>query len=71
MDEEIKTQRKQWHQPGLIVLVRGTPEEAVLQFCKAGPATGGKSGSNNNEGPGCGYNTHGTCTASCLNNLRS
>jgi hypothetical protein len=34
MDEKIKTQRKQWQKPELIVLVRSKPEEAVLSTCK-------------------------------------
>jgi hypothetical protein len=34
MDEEIKTQRKQWQKPELIVLVRSKPEEAILLGCK-------------------------------------
>jgi hypothetical protein len=34
MDEKIKTQRKQWQKPELIVLVRSKPEEAVLSQCK-------------------------------------
>jgi len=34
MDEEIKTQRKQWQKPELVVLVRSKPEEAVLAGCK-------------------------------------
>jgi hypothetical protein len=43
MDEEIKTQRKQWQKPELVVLVRSKPEEAVLASCKlntAGPTLG-------------------------------
>jgi len=27
-------EKKQWHKPALIVLVRHKPEEAVLQVCK-------------------------------------
>ncbi len=42
MDEEIKTKKKQWQKPELIVLVRSKPEEAVLGACKfvgtAGPS---------------------------------
>ena len=34
MDKKIKTQRKQWQKPELIVLVRSKPEEAVLLACK-------------------------------------
>ena len=34
--------KKEWGQPKLIILVRGRPEESVLDFCKAwsggGPA---------------------------------
>jgi hypothetical protein len=72
MDEEIKAQKKQWHQPELIVLVRGRPEEAVLTGCRAGPGTGGSciggTSSNNCQGPGCGYNG---CAASCSGNQKS
>lgn len=68
MDKEIKTQKKQWHQPELVVLVRGTPEEAVLQGCRAGPGDPGVGGSNASLGPGCGYNA---CTEQCLSNQRS
>jgi hypothetical protein len=68
MDEAIKTPKKQWHQPGLIVLVRGTPEEAVLVFCKAGPLNGGLGGSNQNLGPGCGY---ASCGSSCSSNSKT
>jgi hypothetical protein len=68
MDETIKTPKKQWHQPELVVLVRGTPEEAVLSFCKAGPGDPGAGGSNNNQGPGCGYSS---CASSCSANKKS
>jgi hypothetical protein len=37
--------KKPWKKPELVVLVRGTPEEAVLRACK-GPA-----GSNSGLGP--------------------
>ncbi len=40
MDEEIKTQRKQWRKPELIVLARSKPEEAVLAACKLFTSTG-------------------------------
>lgn len=40
MDEEIKTQGKQWQRPELTVLVRSKPEEAVLATCK-NTGTGG------------------------------
>jgi hypothetical protein len=44
MDEDIKTEKKLWQKPGLIVLVRSQPEEAVLATCKysskSGPSTG-------------------------------
>jgi hypothetical protein len=40
MDEEIKTQRKQWQKPELVVLTRSKPEEAVLTVCKAGSILG-------------------------------
>ena len=32
--------KKRWQKPKLIVLVRGKPEEAVLQICKASPGPG-------------------------------
>ncbi len=35
MNEEIKTEKKQWTKPELIVLVRSKPEEAVLTNCKS------------------------------------
>ena len=35
MNEEPKTEKKQWTKPELIVLVRSKPEEAVLYACKA------------------------------------
>jgi hypothetical protein len=35
MNEEPKTEKKQWTKPELIVLVRSKPEEAVLAACKA------------------------------------
>jgi hypothetical protein len=34
MNKEIGTQRKQWQTPELTVLMRGKPEEAVLETCK-------------------------------------
>ena len=46
MDEEIKTQRKQWQKPELIVLVRSKPEEAILAGCKGG-VQGGRAGGPN------------------------
>lgn len=66
--EQKQQQKKPWHQPELIVLMRGTPEESVLLGCKAGPRTGGMTGGNANQGPGCGYSN---CTRSCLANNRS
>ena len=33
MQEDIKTKRKKWQTPELIVLVRSKPEEAVLSRC--------------------------------------
>jgi hypothetical protein len=68
MDKTIKIPKKQWHQPELVVLVRGTPEEAVLVYCKAGPLDGGTGGSNANLGPGCGVNL---CRDSCFDNKKS
>jgi len=32
--------KKKWEKPELIVLLRNTPEEAVLQTCKFIPGTG-------------------------------
>lgn len=63
-----KNPRKQWHQPELIVLVRGNPEESVLTGCKAGPADSGLGGGNASQGPGCGYNS---CASSCSSNEKS
>ena len=40
MNEEIKTERKQWQKPELIVLVRNKPEEVVLTACKKTGASG-------------------------------
>jgi hypothetical protein len=63
-----KTPKKQWHQPELIVLVRGMPEESVLSGCRAGPLDPGVGGSNSNQGPGCGYSS---CTRQCSSNQQS
>ncbi len=68
MDEENKTEKQPWQKPELIVLTRLAPEEAVLTYCKAGPAYGGKTGGLNNAGDGCG--TTG-CASPCNSNLRS
>jgi hypothetical protein len=35
MDEKIKTEKRPWQKPELIVLVRSKPEEAVLSGCKS------------------------------------
>jgi hypothetical protein len=62
MDDEIKTQRKQWHKPELRVLVRSNPEEAVLQACRSTSLVTG-SGRNRSE---CHYpnaSCPGTCSA--------
>ena len=40
--------RRAWSSPELIVLVRGKPEEAVLEFCKSNSVKG--------PGPGVAYN---------------
>ena len=40
MNEEPKTEKKQWTKPELIVLVRSKPEEAVLAACKVRPGNG-------------------------------
>ena len=72
MDQEIKALIKTWHKPELLVLVRGTPEEAVLTGCKAGPADGGLGGGKSSTGPGCGYNSGtGTCNNACSSNQKS
>ena len=34
MEEKIRTEKKLWSKPELIVLVRSDPEEAVLVGCK-------------------------------------
>jgi hypothetical protein len=34
MDARIKTEKRPWQKPELIVLVRSQPEEAVLTGCK-------------------------------------
>jgi hypothetical protein len=34
MDERIKTEKRPWQKPELVVLVRSQPEEAVLTGCK-------------------------------------
>jgi hypothetical protein len=44
MDEKIKTEKRTWQKPELIVLVRSNPEEAVLSYCKFDGATGGRAG---------------------------
>jgi hypothetical protein len=44
--------RKLWHKPELIVLVRGTADERVLQGCKGTGAY--------DSGPGTPYDTPGT-----------
>lgn len=42
MDKDIRTEKKPWSKPELIVLLRGNPEEAVLVGCKMGTTvTGG------------------------------
>lgn len=35
MEEKIRTEKKLWSKPELIVLARSNPEEAVLLNCKA------------------------------------
>ena len=68
MDEEIKTQRKQWQKPELIVLVRSKPEEAVLQACKqqAHALNHGSAGYKT----WCTFNQNGGC-AGCLSTASS
>lgn len=34
MSEKIKSDKKPWQKPELLVLVRSNPEEAVLAICK-------------------------------------
>jgi hypothetical protein len=34
MGKKIKTVKKPWQKPELVVLVRGNPEESVLTSCK-------------------------------------
>jgi hypothetical protein len=41
MDKEIKTEKRPWQKPELIVLVRSRPEEAVLANCKFDTTHGG------------------------------
>jgi len=43
---EERRVKKTWSKPGLLVLVRGKPEEAVLTQCKFNPQTGSSSLSN-------------------------
>ena len=38
--EDHTVTKRAWKKPELIVLVRGTPEEAVLQNCKGGGSAG-------------------------------
>ena len=44
----MKTQKKSWKKPALIVIGRGTPEEKVLAGCKSGVGVGP-----NMKDPGC------------------
>jgi hypothetical protein len=39
MDEEIKTKKKQWQKPELVVLLRTKPQEGVLTNCKTSSTT--------------------------------
>jgi hypothetical protein len=36
----MSKEKKEWRTPELVVLVRGRPEEAVLQQCKGGTHSG-------------------------------
>ncbi len=45
--------RNDWHKPELVVLVRGRPEEAVLQMCKAEPTPSHSSNPIWNDFKGC------------------
>lgn len=45
--------KKAWKKPELIVLVRGRPEEAVLETCKSGSAGGPGNANNCRSGGGC------------------
>ena len=40
MGKEIKTEKRPWQKPELIILVRSRPEEAVLMGCKIATASG-------------------------------
>lgn len=51
--------KKPWSQPRLVVLVRGTSEESVLQTCK-----GGAGASRNTADTGCAVNP-GNCGNAC------
>ena len=50
---------KKWAKPKLIALVRIKPEEAILQYCKSGPAEG-LSGPGSEDG-GCSYACYVAC----------
>ena len=58
MDKQIKTVKKPWRKPELIVLVRGNPEESVLTACKV---LGGAGYHNTNNG--CLWES--VCTSVC------
>jgi hypothetical protein len=45
------TGRKRWDVPCLVVLVRGQPEETVLNSCKSNALSGGPESNNQ----GCGW----------------
>ena len=65
MGETIKTEKKQWEKPELIVILRSKPEEAVLASCKGA----GKSGSSGFYFNSCSYNS--SCSAACSTDTKS
>jgi hypothetical protein len=59
------SEKKKWHKPELVVLVRNKPEEAVLGGCKlvVGAAGGPENGAN-----GCWISTPGVCSI-CVDHI--
>jgi hypothetical protein len=53
--------KRLWEKPKLVVLVRGKPEEAVLNFCKKGQAVGGPQ----NVNKGCLRIDESGCSPTC------
>jgi hypothetical protein len=60
-------QTKMWTKPELIVLVRGKPDEAVLDYCKQTGGTGG-AGSAGNDAAGCIQPAPSVCQVCQLSN---